>query len=58
MTKRVREDYLTPELLQAQLATEDGDNAEANNKASDEVLGQRKIVRVKRHVQQTGEVTT
>ena len=56
MTKRVREDYLTPDLLAQQLA-EESDERPADNAAA-AFVGERKIVRVKRHHQQTGQVTT
>lgn len=55
MTKRTREDFLTPDLLVEQLA----DESIIQNKTVDNSLlnlGDRKIVKVKRHNQQTGQV--
>lgn len=57
MTKRAREDFLTPELLAEQLA-EDNSEKENNKEAVASAIGERKIVKVKRHNQQTGLVTT
>ena len=57
MTKRAREDFLTPELLAEQLA--DDENGHVDNKEVEAaIIGERKIVKVKRHNQQTGQVTT
>jgi hypothetical protein len=53
MTKRAREDFLTPDLLAEQLA----DDSVVQNKTVEHPplnLGDRKIVKVKRHNQQTG----
>ncbi len=53
MSKRAREDFLTPDLLAEQLA----DDSVVQNKTVEHAplnLGDRKIVKVKRHNQQTG----
>jgi len=55
MTKRAREDFLTPDLLAEQLA----DDSNEQHKTVEHPplnLGDRKIVKVKRHNQQTGQV--
>ena len=60
MTKRARDTGLTREQLEAGDYGSEADEADKNatNKASADVLGQRKIVKVKRHIQATGEVKT
>ena len=58
--KRTREAGLTREQLEAGEYGSEADEADQNgmNKASAAVLGERKIVKVKRHIQATGEVKT
>ena len=53
MTKRAREDFLTPDLLAEQLA-EDGAPQDKTIEKAPLNIGDRKIVKVKRHNQQTG----
>lgn len=48
MTKRAREDFLTPELLAEQLAEDNSEKVD-NKEALAAAIGERKIVKVKRH---------
>lgn len=62
MTKRTRDTRITREQLEAGDYGSEADDQEnpstSMNKASAVALGERKIVKVKRHIQQTGEVKT
>lgn len=59
MTKRVRDTRLTREQIEAGDYGEEDDNVDvdpASSRATLEQLAQRKIIKVKRHIQSTGEV--